>query len=145
MDAGDWERAARLLQGVSRRSPFAPWRLFCKAMVCFGAGDDEGLRRIIGLLPGDFILSHTVAEWRRLCTGEGGGGPVEIRRALGLEGGEVAALAGELRQALHRRQTARPDDRSTASPPRSTPTILFTPGSTSSASPACPCCGRSCP
>ena len=105
MDAGDWERAARLLQGVSRRSPFAPWRLFCKAMVCFGAGDDEGLRRIIGLLPGDFILSHTVAEWRRLCTGEGGGGPVEVRRALGLEGGEVAALAGELRQALHRRQT----------------------------------------
>ena len=105
MDAGDWARAARLLQGVSRRSPFAPWRLFCKAMVCFGAGDDEGLRRIVGLLPGDFILSRTVAEWKRLCNGEDDGGAPEVQRALGLEHREVAALAGEFRQALQRGQT----------------------------------------
>ena len=68
MDAGDWERAAELLKGMSRRSPFAPWRVFCKAMVCFGAGDDQGLRRALELLPADFALAHTVAEWRRLCT-----------------------------------------------------------------------------
>ncbi len=49
MDAGDWARAADLLQGVPRRSPFAACRLFCKAMVCFGAGDDDGLRRIRGM------------------------------------------------------------------------------------------------
>ena len=102
MDAGDWARAAGLLQGVSRRSPFAPWRLFCKAMVCFGAGDDEGLRRTIGRIPEDFALSHTVAEWKRLCTGEGGGGSIEVRRALGMDGAVVAALAAEFNRALHR-------------------------------------------
>ena len=51
MDAGGWARAADLLQGVPRRSPFAAWRLFCKAMVCYGAGDDEGLRRTLDRLP----------------------------------------------------------------------------------------------
>lgn len=108
MDAGDWARAAGLLQGVSRRSPFAPWRLFCKAMVCFGAGDDEGLRRAIDRIPEDFALSRTVAEWKRLCAGEGGGGPVEarggpieVRRALGMDGAVVATLAAEFNRALH--------------------------------------------
>ena len=102
MDAGDWGRAATLLQGVPRRSPFAPWRVFCKAMTCFGAGDDRGLRRCLELLPADFALAHTVAEWRRLCTGEGEGGPVRVRQALGTAGSAVEALGGELREALLR-------------------------------------------
>ena len=99
MDAGDWERAVGLLGGISRRSPFAPWRLFCKAMVCFGIGDDQGLRRIIELLPADFALTHTVAEWRRLCTGEGVDGPAEVQQALGTAG---TALADQLGQAIHK-------------------------------------------
>ena len=99
MDAGDWERAVGLLGGISRRSPFAPWRLFCKAMVCFGRGDDQGLRRILDLLPADFALTHTVAEWRRLCTGEGVDGPAEVQQALGTAG---TALADQLGQAIHK-------------------------------------------
>ena len=99
MDAGDWERAGGLLQGISRRSPFAAWRLFCKAMVCFGNGDNEGLRRILDLLPGDFALPHTVAEWRRLCTGEGVGGPAAVQHALETDS---AALADQLGQAIHK-------------------------------------------
>ena len=108
MDAGDWERAADLLRGVPRRSPFAAWRVFCKAMVCFGAGDDPGLRRTLALLPADFALVHTVAEWRRICTGEGEGGPARLRWVLGTEGAAVAALGDELRQAL--RKKGRPRD-----------------------------------
>ena len=104
MDAGDWGRAATLLQGVSRRSPFAPWRVFCKAMTCFGAGDDQGLRRCLELLPADFALARTVAEWKRLCTGEGEGegGPVRVRQVLGTAGSAVEALGDELREALLR-------------------------------------------
>ena len=102
MDAGDWGRAVTLLQGVSRRSPFAPWRVFCKAMTCFGAGDDQGLRRCLELLPADFALAHTVAEWKRLCAGEGEGGPVRVRQALGTAGSAVEALGDELREALLR-------------------------------------------
>ena len=99
MDAGDWERAGGLLRGIGRRSPFAAWRLFCKAMVCFGRGDDEGLRRILELLPADFALTHTIAEWRRLCTGEGVDGPVAVQQALGTAG---TALADQLGQAIHK-------------------------------------------
>ena len=107
MDAGDWERAADLLQGVPRRSPFAPWRVFCKAMVCFGAGDDQGLRRAVDLLPADFALADTAAEWRRLCTGEGKGGSVRMQRVLGTDGTAVEALGDELCQALRRNERPR--------------------------------------
>ena len=114
MDAGDWGRAGEHLQGVSRRSPFAPWRVFCKAMVCFGAGDDQGLRRAMELLPADFALAHTVAEWKRLCTGEGEGegGPVRVRQALGTAGSAVEALGDALRQALRGNERPRALERS---------------------------------
>ena len=102
MDAGDWERAVGLLGGIGRRSPFAPWRLFCKAMVCFGSGDDQGLRRIIELLPADFAMTYTVAEWRRLCTGEGVDGLAEVQQALGLAGAASMSLADQLREAIHK-------------------------------------------
>ena len=101
MDAGDWEGAARLLAGVARRSPFAPWRLFCKAMGCFAAGDEHGLRRTVDLLPEDFALRGTVAELRRSATGAGPGGPDAVRRALGTETAPVAATAVSLSQAIH--------------------------------------------
>ena len=118
MDAGDWERAARLLRGVPRRSPFAPWRWFCKAMACFGAGDDRGLLRTIDRLPADFILAGTVAEWRRICTAEGaptraaaraaaraGERTSAVRTSLGTEGGEVPALVETFRSAIRAGRT----------------------------------------
>ena len=100
MDAGDWEGAARLLAGVARRSPFAPWRLFCKAMGCFAAGDEHGLRRTVDLLPDDFALRGTLAELRRAASGAGPAGPDPVRRALGTSA-PVAASAASLVQAIH--------------------------------------------
>ena len=115
MDAGEWERASSLLQGVPRRSPFAPWRWFCKAMVCFGAGDDRGLLRTIDRLPSDFILARTVAEWRGLrAAAEGAPAPAAgraderssaVRAALGTEGGAVAALVATFRGAIRKGRT----------------------------------------
>ena len=101
MDAGDWAGAARLLAGVARRSPFAPWRLFCKAMGCFAAGDEHGLRRTVDLLPDDFALRGTVAELRRSATGAGPGGPEAAGRALGTRTAPVSASAASLIQAIH--------------------------------------------
>ena len=100
MDSGDWERAARLLAGVARRSPFAPWRLLCKAMACFAAGDEHGLQRAVDLMPEDFALSGTVAELRRCATGAGPAGPDAVRRTLGTGTPPVAASAAKFRQAL---------------------------------------------
>ena len=101
MDSGDWDGAARLLAGVARRSPFAPWRLFCKAMGCFAAGDEHGLRRTVDLLPDDFALRGTVAELRRSATGSGPAGPDPVRRALGTGTAPVAASAASLVRAIH--------------------------------------------
>ena len=98
MDAGDWAQAARLLRGVPRRSPFAAWRLFCKAMACFDAGDDDGLRRALDHLPTDFALARTVAECRRVVGDDDGSG---AGRAEGLGSDRrLAALAAEVRRSL---------------------------------------------
>jgi tetratricopeptide (TPR) repeat protein len=104
MDAADWERAGSQLQGLSRRSPFAPWRLFCKAMVCFGTGDDRGLQQALDLLPEDFILAYTVAQWRYVCS-DGAKNkrhdvPVQVQEALGMEGDAAIELADKLCQAI---------------------------------------------
>lgn len=107
MDAGEWERAADRMRGVPRRSPFAPWRVFCKAMTCFGAGDDRGLCRSLDLLPADFALAGTVAEWRRLCIGEGEGGSTRVRQALGTGGAAAEAFGDELRLALRGNERSR--------------------------------------
>ena len=107
MDAGDWARAAGLLRDVPRRSPFAPWRLFSKAMACFDAGDDDGLRRALDHLPPDFALARTVAECRRLIAGGGpddgdaGGGSGALVE-LGSDRARVAALAREVRRTLRK-------------------------------------------
>ena len=102
MDRGEWGRAAGLLEGVPRRSPFAPWRTFCKAMTSFAAGDDRGLQRAAALLPKDFALAGTVAELKR-CAGAGEpAGPAAVQQALGTDGARVEEAAAGLRQALHR-------------------------------------------
>ena len=102
MDRGDWERAARLLGGIPRRSPFAPWRTFCKAMMSFASGDDRGLERAAGLLPEEFALSGTVAELKRCAGGGERAGPAAVQQALGTDDTLVAATAAKLRQALRR-------------------------------------------
>ena len=100
MDAGEWERASDSLRGLPRRSPFAAWRVFCKAMVCFGAGDDASLRQALKLLPADFALADIVAELRRVSSGGGNGGSARTQQALGTDGSTVSALGDELRRAL---------------------------------------------
>ena len=107
MDAGEWERASDLLRGLPRRSPFAAWRVFCKAVVCFGAGDDTGLRRALALLPADFALADIVAELRRASGGGGKGGSARTQQALGTDGAAVAALGEELRLTLRRNERPR--------------------------------------
>ena len=101
MDAGEWARAADLLQEVPRRSPFAAWRLFCRAAVCFGADDDDGLRRTLDRLPADFPLARTVAEWRRLAAPDVDGRAGAPAGAAGGRG-PAATLARELKRALRK-------------------------------------------
>ena len=95
MERGDWTNAAEVFRMVGRRSPFAPWRLFCKAMIHFGEEDDESLQRAIAQLPDDFVMAGTVAAWK---DPEGGSAPV--RTILGLAGGQRRAQARELAETL---------------------------------------------
>ena len=104
MDSGDWERAAGTLRGVGRRSPFAPWRLFCKAMVQFGEGNDESLRRTVEQIPDDFAMAGTVAAWKSLW-GEGGVVPEPVQSLLGLGAGQRRALAEDFARVLGRAES----------------------------------------
>ena len=45
MARGMWQEAGAALAGIGRRSPFAPWRLFCKTMVGYEAGDTLSVLR----------------------------------------------------------------------------------------------------
>ena len=105
MDRGQWECASRLLEGIPRRSPFAPWRTFCKAMMSYAAGDDRGLQRAADLLPEEFPLSGTVAELKRCAGGAERPGPATVQQALGTDGTLAATTAAKLRQALLRGDT----------------------------------------
>ena len=100
MDAGDWKRAADGLRGLNRRSPYAAWRIFCTAMACFGAGDDDGLRRVLALMPDDFVLSDTVSELRYACGAGSKGGPARVQWTLGTERAKILRLGEELRKAF---------------------------------------------
>ncbi len=64
MDAADWETALECLRPVTRRSPLAPVKLLCRAMVCFYQGDDAGMRRALDMLPETFAR-HPLVECLR--------------------------------------------------------------------------------
>jgi len=110
MDSGDWTAAGTTLAPISRRSPFAPWRVFCRAMVCFCEGDNEGLARTIAMLPEDFALCATVAEWKRMlapsgeasATAEGNG----VAALLWEDGADADGLARALADAVRGRRFA---------------------------------------
>ena len=122
MDRGAWQGAWSALAGVSRRSPFAPWRLFCKAMVCYAARDDGGVLRALGPMPEEFVLSGVVAELSTACAAQSPGGRLEaakatpeasrspaeggqsardrVRHCLGLQSSESGRLARDLLEAV---------------------------------------------
>lgn len=64
MAAGRWETALEMLKPVSRTSPFASIRLFCRAMVAFYAEDDAGALAALSRIPEDFFLGTAAADLR---------------------------------------------------------------------------------
>ncbi len=100
MDRGEWARAAEFLRPISRRSPFAAWRVFCKAMACFVRGEDEYLHRAVVQIPADFVLAGTVAELRRICVFEETAASIAIQDTLGIRAGSVQGLGEALFAAL---------------------------------------------
>ena len=100
MDAGDWTHSSGLLRGLPRNSPFAPWRVFCKAMEAFDASDDAALRRALSLLLEDFVLAGTVVELKRAAGGGEKDGNARIQAALGTDSLIVPTLGKDLQVAL---------------------------------------------
>ncbi len=56
MEKGQWEKALEALGSIARLSPFAPVRMFCRAMVAFYKEDDKAFVRSIAMIPDDFFL-----------------------------------------------------------------------------------------
>lgn len=60
MNQGKWEQALAALKPVPRMSPFAPMRLFCRAMTCFINNDDESALKALSMIPKHFALANVV-------------------------------------------------------------------------------------
>ncbi len=56
LDAARWQKAVDRLESFSRKSPFAPWKLFAKAMASAYGGEQVDLERALKALPPDFPL-----------------------------------------------------------------------------------------
>ncbi len=65
MDAGDWAQAGKQLTRIPRRSPYASWRLLCKAMECLGTERDQEALRAVEQLPPHFPLPTLIAGVRQ--------------------------------------------------------------------------------
>ncbi|MEW6258524.1 MAG: hypothetical protein AB1547_01310 [Thermodesulfobacteriota bacterium] len=64
MNEGNWESALQELKPIPRRSPYAPLRLFCKAMTLFLGENDTELLQVIPRLPSDFPLNPILEDIR---------------------------------------------------------------------------------
>ncbi|MDM8550199.1 hypothetical protein QUF72_08985 [Desulfobacterales bacterium HSG2] len=80
MNAGNWEDALEVLLPISRTSPFAPIRMFCRAMVSFYKGDDQDMCRALSMIPDDFPL---IGVARSLESTVGNNGSNNRRRKAG--------------------------------------------------------------
>jgi hypothetical protein len=56
MEEGKWEEARDVLGSITRQSPFAPVRMFCRAMAAFYEEDDTTFLRATALIHEDFFL-----------------------------------------------------------------------------------------
>lgn len=68
MYAGKWEDALEALQPVSRTSPFAAVRLFCRAMVSFYAEDDKDTFKALSMIPDKFPLDNVVKNLKNIVS-----------------------------------------------------------------------------
>ncbi len=56
MDSGSWEEAMTAMKSLPRSSPFAQFRLFCRAMLAFYADNDKDMLKAISMIPKGSIL-----------------------------------------------------------------------------------------
>lgn len=56
MEEGKWEQVRDVLGSITRQSPFAPVRMFCRAMAAFYEEDDKTFVRATALIHEDFFL-----------------------------------------------------------------------------------------
>ncbi len=100
MTEGRWADAVEALSGLPRESPYAPWRIFSKAMGFRENGDKENLLRALSYIPDGFLLSKTVTRLKAEAVAEespasGVEHPAEesVRRLIDLiPGGSFAKL-----------------------------------------------------
>lgn len=105
MNEGKWEEAANILAPVSRTSPFASVRMFCKAMSAFYKEDDQDMLRALSMISEDFPLIRVVKSLRA-AAGKGNPGTAAGRRIPCLWEGPVNMEADirELMNCLEQRR-----------------------------------------
>jgi len=82
MAEGRWETALEMLKPVPRTSPFAPVRLFCRAMAAFYDRDDAAARAAFSRIPEDFFLRPAARDLQTALAGDGESPPGRKAGAL---------------------------------------------------------------
>lgn len=72
MDQGDWEGALEGLRSVRKNSPYAPFRLLCRAMTDFYGDDHTSARRALSMIPDAFPLKPVSRQLENAISNGGG-------------------------------------------------------------------------
>lgn len=66
MNQAEWEQALDALNSISRTSPYASIRIFCRAMASFFRDDDKTAARALNMIPDEFPLSGITRRLKRI-------------------------------------------------------------------------------
>jgi tetratricopeptide (TPR) repeat protein len=69
MNQAEWEEALQVLKVVPRISPYAPIKLFCRAMVLFYQENDNEMIQTLSRIPDDFPLSACIESMKQSVGG----------------------------------------------------------------------------
>ncbi|KJR42022.1 hypothetical protein MCHI_002080, partial [Candidatus Magnetoovum chiemensis] len=64
MDSGEWDSALELMKNIPRSSPFAPVKLFCKAVSAFYNNDNSAVLKAAAMIPPDSMFSRIAESFK---------------------------------------------------------------------------------
>jgi len=63
-----WEEAYQAMKSLPRVSPYAEYKLFCRGMVAFYAGDDSGMLQAFNRISENFLLNPLIQELKIIAS-----------------------------------------------------------------------------
>jgi len=107
MNDAKWEEAFLELKSVPRQSPYAPIKLFCRAMVLFYEKNDDELMQTLSRIPNDFPLKASIDSLKQVVGHPSAAESSALSRAQSIfwgEGGNPDTLVADILTHLKNRE-----------------------------------------